>query len=166
MQQSKVDSIENLLRALSLEKVKELQAKHLANTLTKADVERVVVFKDLPLEKDEIQELLIDNYMPIESRFAVLNKQDFFSESIMITMVFLVDKTDDKTLYDSHLKIEKVSFRRILYFLCMALHQTNQFTLCQPYIDLLQKLVIVFPSENNPPQDLMDRIGYQVYHNL
>ena len=103
--------------------------------------------------------------MSIESRVAVLNKQDFFNESIMIIMMFLEDKSDENALYDSNLKIENESFRRILYFLCMALHQTRQFVLCQPYIDLLQKLVIVFPSDNNPPRDLMDRIGYQVYSN-
>ena len=166
MQQSKIERLSNFLSTLSLNKVKELKAKHLAGTLTKSDVERVIVFKDLPLDEEEKQELLTDNYMSIESRVAVLNKKDFFDESIMITILFLEDKTDDKTLYDSNLKIEKESLRRILYFLCMALHQTKQFTLCQPYIDLLQKLVIVFPSENNPPKDLMDRIGYQVYSNL
>lgn len=166
MEQKKVDRISNFSNTLSLKKAEELKSKHLSGTLIKKDFDRLIIFKDLPIEEQEKKELVIDNYISIESRLAVLNKADFFDESIMIAMLFLQDNSDENALYDSNLKIEKDSFRRILYFLCMALHQTKQFTLCQPHIDLLQKLVIVFPSENNPPQDLMDRIGYQVYHNL
>ena len=166
MEQTRVERINNFLKTLSLDKVKQVASKHKNGTLTIVELERLVIFKDLPLEKKEKEELLIDNYTSIESRLAGLQKGNFFNEVIMIGVLFLQDEKDDNALYDSKLKIEKDSFKRILYFLCVALYDTRQFILCQPYIDLMQKLVIAFPSDVNPPQGVLDKIGYQVYSNL
>lgn len=165
MEQIKVERLSNFFDTLSRKKAEEVKSKHLAGTLTKGELNRLMTFKDLPIDEQEKKELLKDDYISIESRVAVLNKEGFFDECIMIAILFLQDKKDDKALYDSTLKIETKSSKQILFYLCLALNNTKQFLLCQTYIDLLKKLIIAFPSVLDPPIDVLHKISYQAFLN-
>jgi len=161
---SKYIELNNLLKTLSLNKVKELTEKIRSGNFNKADADRSLIFKDLPLDEQELKELDNQIYLSIESRLAVLNKNKFFDESIMIGILFLTDKNDTKGLYDSSLRINDLSFLTILFLTCISLHHTRNYSLCQPYIELLQKLIIAYPSHADYfPEEVIQQIAMDCY---
>lgn len=163
MKRSKIEKLNNFLKSLSLDKIEQIKVMHAAGTLTKEVMDRLIIFKDIVLDEGEISELVSDDYISIEARMAVLNKGSFYDEIVWVGLLFLQDENDDRALYDGNLNISKDSFKKVLYHLCIALHHSGKYKLCQPHIDLLQKLVIAYPSHFNPPKDILDKIGYDCY---
>jgi hypothetical protein len=161
---SKFSELNNLLISLSLNKVKELTAKINSRNFNKSEADRSIIFEGLPLDAEELQELNRHDYRSIESRLAILNKYQFFDESVMIGILFLTDLNDKRRLYDASLKINDLSFLTILFLTCISLHYTRNYSLCQPYIELLQKLIIAYPNHGSCfPEDIIERIAMDCY---
>jgi hypothetical protein len=144
---SKYQRINNLFESLKAKRMKEITGARKDGKFTTEDAIWAMRFGSLPMDEFAISQLNLDRYEPIQSRLEMLNKYHFYEDTIMIGILFLLDEKDNRNLYDLNLKRNSQSFLSILYQTCIALHQTRNFNLCAPYIDLLEKLLIAYPHQ-------------------
>lgn len=164
--ENRVANLDRLLLSLSKAKVKKIIELDKEGKLTKEILNKSLPFQKLPLTDTEKELLLIDDYSPIEERLFILKELECYKEIILIGTLFIRGSKDSTKLYQKGLEIDEPSFANILYFYCVALLLTKEKELCKSYIDLLQKIVIAYPKPNNPPQDLIDKIGFQAHSSL
>jgi hypothetical protein len=156
MKKSKIEYFNQFLRTLSLKILKSLNTH---------ECKEFVIFKDIPLKEDEIKDVLNNDYMPIVARLGALNKGGFHNELIMISILFLNEKNDDR-LYDENIDISAEDFSMLLFYLCNSLLATKQFILCKTYIELLQKIVIAYPNDFHPPEDIIESMDFTCFKHI
>jgi hypothetical protein len=163
---SKYHRINNLFESFYTKRMKEIAVARKDGKFTTEDAIWIMRFGRLPMNEFTITQLKADCYEPIQSRLEWLNKHNYFEDTTMIGILFLMDEKDNRNLYDSKLKRDSQSFLSILYQTCIALYQTSNFNLCAPYIDLLEKLVVAYPTQAYIfPQNVIESISWECYRN-
>lgn len=158
--------LRNLLHTLSLNKVQEITAKLKSGRLGKEEGERAMIFQSLPISQTDLESLNQHKYESIEKRLEMLNRNNYYDESVMIGILFLTDENDQTSVYDKALKIGNRSFLAVLYQTCIALHHQRIFSLCEPYIDLLEKLLIAYPEHAAYfSKDIIEKISFDCFRN-
>ena len=163
---SKYQRINNLFESFKTKRMKEITGARKDGKFTTEDAMWALRLGSLPMVELEMLQLNLDKYEPIQSRLVMLNKCHFYEDTIMIGILFLMDEKDSKNLYDLNLKRNSQSFLGILYQTCIALHHQRIFSLCEPYIDLLEKLLIAYPEHGTYfSEDIIEKISFDCFRN-
>jgi hypothetical protein len=144
MIKQKVDDIVNLLDAMSLEKLQ--LAVNLAATKKTAEAFRYIIFSEIQVKSVDAARLLNEEYEPILVRMEDLCANRHYKEAVMLGLLFLKDYNSDSTLYGEDIVITKRPVTKILYFLCEALLEEQQYHICYQYTKLLAKIAAVYPD--------------------
>lgn len=162
--EKKFSDLEILLFAIAKDKAKEALDLHKAGKLTPELHSKALFFKDIILAKAEKEALLMQEYDPIEERFIKLKEIECYEEIVLIGTLFISGNQDTKDLYQKGtLFIHKRSFVNILYIYCIALLMTDNKVLCQPYVELLEKILIANPRITEPTKDSVNRLRSQAH---
>ena len=161
-----LELLDKFIKSLCYQKIKQLEKSHSKQTLTKSELKRGLIFEKFNLTPAEKVAILSDDYSCIEDRLKILCDNEYYEEIEMMCTIFLVGRRNADFLFRKELDITQIPFKGIIYFFCVALLNTGKKVICQTYIELLQKLVIAYPHENNPPQDLIDKIGFRAHSNF
>jgi hypothetical protein len=158
-----IDLLDKFIVRLSYKKVIEIKQKHTKGILTPQELKRGLTFEKVILTENDKLLIRQSDYSPIEYILYILKEQQYYEEIVLIGMMFLVGDRNEVGLYRPGLDPTTLSFRRILFFFCIGLIETDNKELCKVYIELLQQFVILKPNEDNPPQELIDKIGFRAH---
>jgi hypothetical protein len=157
--EKKVSDLEILLFAIAKDKATEALDLHKAGKLTPEMHSKALFFKDIVLAQTEKEALLMQEYNPIEERFIKLKEIECYEEIVLIGTLFISGNRNTKDLYQKGtLFINDRSFANILYIYCFALLMTDNKVLCQPYVELLEKILIANPRITEPTKDSISRL--------
>lgn len=144
MLNQKVNDVVRFLDALTLEKLE--YAVTLAGTKRSAEAIRYIIFSEMQVKGDEANRLLNEDYEPLLVRIEGLCANRHYKEAAMLGLLFLKDYNNDTTLYGEDIIITQRPVTKILYFLCEALLQQQQYNMCYEYIKLLAKIAVIYPD--------------------
>jgi len=118
------------------------------NTPSTASNEVASTFHFLPLENEEINELISNQFMALESRFAILNKNRQFDSLLKIGQYIFIDAFSDNFNIDIDYKNSAV--RQCLHFLVDASYSSQNYLKC---ILFGEKLLNEIENNSNFPFD-------------
>ena len=101
------------------------------NTPKTASNEVASIYHFLPLESDELLEMRSNEFLSLESRFAIMNKHREFKALLKIGNHVFVDSYSKE--FNSDIEFNKDSVRRCLHFLVDASYSAHDYHNCILY---------------------------------
>ncbi len=118
------------------------------NTPKTASNEVASAFHYLPLDNEEINELMSNNFLALESRFAILNKNRIFDSILTIGKFVFLEKHSNK--FNEDIDFSNSATKTCLHFLVDASYSSHDFHSCILYGE---KLIYEIEKNYNPPFD-------------
>jgi internalin A len=101
------------------------------NTPSTASNEVASAFHYLPFENEEINELMSNNFLALESRFAILNKNRIFDNLLTIGKFVFLEKHSNK--FNEDIEYSNSAIKMCLHFLVDASYSSQDYHSCILY---------------------------------